>query len=168
MVDLTKKQQAGFDKCYAVYPKKKDIGAAEKAWKKLNPVDELVSEIFNALIAQNLDRKRNPVDKQYLPSLGPWLNSKKWLDHIETSGPERQQSSGQKCACGGEVAYAHENLCVECKAKKSRASGRREIAAQLEKMGLYKKGDNLEKLNEVCRKFLLENKGRILTKMMVK
>jgi hypothetical protein len=69
-----------FEKFWSVYPKKKNRGDAEKAFKKLNPDNELLQTILDAVegAAKGTDWLKN--DGQFIPYPATWLNAKGWLD----------------------------------------------------------------------------------------
>ena len=69
-----------FSKWYSNYPKKVSRGTAEKAWKKLNPQEQLdaitgLNRLLPTLIA---------TEKQYIPMPSTWINGKRWMDETET------------------------------------------------------------------------------------
>ena len=165
---LNKTQQERFEKCYAIYVKKVSVGDARKAWKQINPDEELTKTIFFAIQAQNIDRRSNPVDKQYLPAFGPWLRAGKWLDEIQSSAEARERNDLGKCKCGQPVSYAHEGLCSNCRHQASRRNHRKEIADILEKMGIYNPGETQAELNAKCKKYLTENRKDVIYNLSVK
>lgn len=87
---LTKTQLARFKLFWDAYPRKENKGAAERAWKKINPDDALTQAIVNAVgQAQKLDNRFR--DKQYIPHPSTWLNGRGWEDEYDTgrSPPQR-------------------------------------------------------------------------------
>lgn len=71
-----------FDQFWQTYPKKKSKGAAERAWKKLNPAPDLAERIL-----ESVERAKNSVDwrkegGQFIPYPASWLNAKGWLDEV--------------------------------------------------------------------------------------
>lgn len=151
---LNKTQQDQFNRAYEVYQKKGSRGQAEKTWAKWAFSEDDTRMIFQAIIAQNRARRENPVDKKYLPLFSSWLNAKQWLDPIESSIDNQSTGSLGKCKCGGEISFALEGLCSDCRHQLSRINQRQEVADILEKMGIYVPGDDQETLNEKCKKFL--------------
>lgn len=87
---MTVAMQARFDRFYQAYPRKRSRGVAEKAFSKLNPDDDLLETMLSALERQ----KRSPLfaDPQFIPYPGVWLNSKRWLDEVQT------EYTAQQCA----------------------------------------------------------------------
>jgi len=165
---LNKTQLERFNKCYAIYQKKVSVGEAKKAWKQIDPDEELTKTIFFAIQAQNIDRRSNPVEKQFLPAFGPWLRAGKWLDEIQATNQKEQRTDVDKCSCGQPVAYAHEGLCTGCRHQISRKNHRQEIARILEKMGIYNPGETQAELNAKCKKYLTENRKDVIYNLKVK
>ncbi len=82
-----------FEVFWKAYPKKKAKGAAEKAWAKLRPSQQLVQKMLEAI-----ERASNSVDwmkqsGQYIPYPSTWLNAKGWEDETTTGGEVQQTSS---------------------------------------------------------------------------
>ena len=81
-----------FDTFYGPYPKKKQRVAAEKAWKKLTPVEQV-----NA-VADVKDRAKKDPDwlkdeGQFVPNPATYLNGKGWQDEWKPQGRKRQSPS---------------------------------------------------------------------------
>lgn len=81
---------AGFDAFWAAYPKRKSKGAAEKAWRSINP-DEL---LFGTILAA-VDRAKTQPDwrkdgGQFIPYPATWLNRKGWEDEVAQPATERR------------------------------------------------------------------------------
>jgi hypothetical protein len=72
--------KGAFEQFWEAYPKKRSKGQAEKAWEKINPDDELLQTILNAVegAAQGADWLKN--NGQFIPHPATWLNAKGWLD----------------------------------------------------------------------------------------
>jgi len=76
-------ESAGFDAFWQLYPNKKSKGAAEKAWAKIKPDEQLQAQIF-----EGVRRAKTSVDWQkdggrYIQHPATWLNAKGWLDDTE-------------------------------------------------------------------------------------
>jgi hypothetical protein len=75
---------SAFAEFYAAYPKKKNRGDAERAFKKLNPDPELLKKILSAIESA----KRTPGwlkdDGQFIPYPATWLNARGWEDELTT------------------------------------------------------------------------------------
>ena len=69
-----------FPKFWDAYPKKKNKGDAEKAWKSVKPTDELLTQILEAVeVAKRGDDWRKESGK-YIPYPASWLRAKGWED----------------------------------------------------------------------------------------
>ena len=69
-----------FPKFWDAYPKKKNKGDAEKAWKSVKPADELLTQILDAVeVAKRGDDWRKESGK-YIPYPASWLRAKGWED----------------------------------------------------------------------------------------
>lgn len=69
-----------FAEFWKAYPKKKNKGDAEKAWKKIKPTADLVNLLLQSIqTAKNSDdwKKENG---QFIPYPASWLNAKGWED----------------------------------------------------------------------------------------
>ena len=85
----------GFDQFWKLYPRKANIGSAEKAWKKLN----VTSELFNVMLAA-LAKQATSIDwlksgGQYIPHPSTWLNSRRWEDEVSSSSVGTGKPSSQ-------------------------------------------------------------------------
>ena len=94
--------QTRFAQFWACYPKKKSKGQAEKAWKKINPDEQLL-----ATMIATIERAKKSDDwardkGQYIPYPATWLNAKGWEDAFET---ETRQGCDimEKCSVCGRV-----------------------------------------------------------------
>ncbi len=72
-----------FSEFWETYPKKKSKADAEKAWEKLNPTNELVDIIINAINENKKSDNWQQEDGKYIPYPASWLNSTAWLDKLE-------------------------------------------------------------------------------------
>lgn len=71
---------ARFERFYSAYPKKRNRGDAEKAWKAIKPDDELTTTIVAAVeVAKQRDDWRKD-DGQFIPYPSSWLRAKGWAD----------------------------------------------------------------------------------------
>lgn len=81
---LSKKQEERFNRFWHVYPRKENIGAAERAWAKIDPDEELTAKIIEAVQAtKRLDSRFR--EKQYTPHPASWLNGREWLNEYDST-----------------------------------------------------------------------------------
>lgn len=74
----------GFLRFYEAYPKKKQKAAAYRAWRKLNPSDELVDEIVAHVEARKVsDRDWLKQSGQYIPYPATFINGEGWTDEYQ-------------------------------------------------------------------------------------
>ena len=83
---LTKDQLDRFNRWYRYYPKKKSVGEAKKAWKGIDPDEEMTNKIINDLSAQLRykaeQRKSGDWDDKFWPNPATWLRAEGWEDEI--------------------------------------------------------------------------------------
>ena len=72
-----------FDEFYAAYPKKRNRGDAEKAWKRLKPDGEMADRIVAALKRAVSCPDWLKDGGQYIPYPASWLNAKGWEDELD-------------------------------------------------------------------------------------
>lgn len=72
-----------FAQFYAEYPRKTDRERAVRAWKKLNPNDQLIADIMAGMRRQKDAGILNRNDT-YTPYPATWLNGRRWEDVIIT------------------------------------------------------------------------------------
>lgn len=84
-VDMLAQQ---FEEFWELYPKKTSKAACLKAWKKLNPSEELRDRIAAALEAQRHSDQWQREGGRYIPSPLTWLNGARWDDEpAEVAAP---------------------------------------------------------------------------------
>lgn len=71
-----------FDRFWEAYPRKVAKTAAEKAWKKICPDEQLVDDIIIALEQQKTSRAWHNDDGAYIPYPEKWLNGRRWADEV--------------------------------------------------------------------------------------
>ena len=76
-----------FKKFWEVYPRKVAKPSAEKAWKKLNPNEELLATILSAVEVHSKSPAWKKDDKQFIPHPATWLNQRRWEDETRTEEP---------------------------------------------------------------------------------
>ncbi len=81
----------GFAEFWTAYPRKKSKAAAERAWAKIRPGEELQAEILAALEQAKQSQDWQKEGGQYIPYPATWLNARGWEDELEPAAPERRQ-----------------------------------------------------------------------------
>ncbi|MFM0044086.1 replication protein [Paraburkholderia sediminicola] len=87
--NLLRSLRERFEIFYAGYPKKKSKGAAEKAFAKCKPDEQLFADIMSGL-----ERAKTSVewlDKTYIPYPASWLNDGGWADDYEAAAYTEMQ-----------------------------------------------------------------------------
>lgn len=84
-ISLSQKRFAEF---WEKYPRKIAQGAAETAWAKIAPDEELFRRIMDALSAATYSEQWRKDNGQFIPSPAKWLNEKRWNDEREIQIPE--------------------------------------------------------------------------------
>lgn len=87
---LGKVNGSRFDEFWKVYPRKKSIGDAEKAWKKIKVSNELLKKILLKVRELKLSDDWQRENGKYIPYPATWLNAKGWEDEVKL--PEDQYS----------------------------------------------------------------------------
>lgn len=70
----------GFDRFWAVYPKKQAKKDAQKAWAKLKPSAALVDEMIDAIEYQKKGRQWRD---GYVPLPASWIRGERWTDELD-------------------------------------------------------------------------------------
>lgn len=76
-----------FEKFWNAYPRKVGKGAAEKAFKKYKPDDDLLATMLSALSVQKRSEQWAKDGGQFIPYPATWLNQRRWEDV-----PEKKES----------------------------------------------------------------------------
>lgn len=74
--------QTLFARFWAAYPRKKSKGRAEKAWRKLNPSEQLTVEILQAVDRAKTSEDWRKESGKYIPYPATWLNDRGWEDEV--------------------------------------------------------------------------------------
>ena len=85
--ELTQSQLASFERFWEIYPRKVAKESAEKAWKKIDPPEHLVSRIVLAVETQKKVDSRFR-ETRFTPHPATWLNGREWENTYETGGEQ--------------------------------------------------------------------------------
>jgi len=97
-----------FARFWAEYPLKRSRGQAERAFAKLKPTEQLLSEILDGL------RRAKTLDSRflggYIPHGATWLNAKGWQDEHDQEIPKPATSAayGQRPGTANSRGQSHE------------------------------------------------------------
>lgn len=83
-----------FDKLWSVYPRHEGKQAALKAFEKINPDDELLERMINAITAQK--KSAQWADPQFIPHPATWLNGHRWEDEPTKAAPQGKRVLAQQ------------------------------------------------------------------------
>lgn len=81
---------SGFDDFWSVYPKKDAKQAAIKAWKKLNPDDDLKQAIISG-VQRDIAGRWKDAERRYIPNPATYLNGGRWEDEVTTSDAAHEE-----------------------------------------------------------------------------
>ena len=83
-----------FERFWMAYPKKVGKGAAEKAFAKYKPDDDLTDRMIRAVeTAKRTDQWRRD-GGQYIPNPSTWLNQRRWEDELPITAPKQTDDRG--------------------------------------------------------------------------
>jgi hypothetical protein len=71
----------GFERFWLVYPKKRGRQEAEKAWKKVKPIE--YDEVIAAVAIHRACKEWIKDGGQFIPHPASWLNGRRWEDEVE-------------------------------------------------------------------------------------
>ncbi|QBF29122.1 helix-turn-helix domain-containing protein [Pseudomonas tructae] len=83
---------AGFEKFWKLYPKKKSRKDALKAWNKLNPDADLQAAMIAVLANHCASLDWTKDGGQFIPNPATWLNGERWHDVLQPAGGARPGS----------------------------------------------------------------------------
>ena len=69
-----------FEKFWSAYPKKVGKKAAQKAFIKIKPNEELLEKMLKAIETQKRSEQWQKENGQYIPNASTWLNGERWND----------------------------------------------------------------------------------------
>ena len=76
-----------FERFWLVYPKKKNKGDAEKAFRAAKLTEELLIRILSALSVQKQSHDWKKEDGKYIPYPASWLRGRRWEDEDNSAAP---------------------------------------------------------------------------------
>lgn len=80
--------QDRFERFYAVYPRKRSRQAAEKAFAKINPNEQLLAAILAGI--ERAKTSGEWADSKFIKHPASWLNAAGWQDEIQTGYSEAE------------------------------------------------------------------------------
>jgi uncharacterized protein YdaU (DUF1376 family) len=80
---------AQFAEFWIAYPKKKNKGDAEKAWKVISPGTDLIAKIMDALLHAKQSKDWAKESGKYIPYPATWLRAKGWDDEYDVPQGKR-------------------------------------------------------------------------------
>ncbi|QDH59467.1 replication protein [Pandoraea pnomenusa] len=118
---LSRSLRERFEIFWAGYPKRKSKKTAEKAFAKLNPDEQLFTDLMAGLgRAKTSVQWANP---QYIPHAASWLNAGGWMDEIQSTYADAELAviQGFNEVLGEHVGKVDETVFVEERAGAIRA-----------------------------------------------
>lgn len=91
----------GFGSVWAIWPKKRSKGQAEKAWRAVNPNEQLQSRIVAAIEQAKTSEQWRREGGRFIPHLATWLRAKGWEDEYLPAAAEPARSVVELAARGG-------------------------------------------------------------------
>lgn len=116
MTDASDDLQNRFARFYDAYPRKKSRKAAEKAFTKLNPDEQLLAAILAGIGRAMTSGQWG--DPQFIPYPASWLNAEGWRDEIQTeySAAERAVIQAFNDALGEQLGAVTDTRFIEARA----------------------------------------------------
>ena len=81
-----------FSRFWQAYPKKRSKGQAEKAFKKINPSEQLLATMIAKIEQAKTSHQWQQQGGQFIPYPATWLNAKGWEDEIDMRLPEPERT----------------------------------------------------------------------------
>jgi hypothetical protein len=86
-----------FDRFWSAYPRHTGKQAAEKAFLRLNPDDDLLGIMLKAITAWSKSEQWTKDGGQFIPHPATWLNGKRWEDELpKAAGPHVKTVTAQQ------------------------------------------------------------------------
>jgi len=79
--------QTAFARFWAVYPKRKSKGQAERAFFSISPDEQLLQTILSAVERAKTTEEWTKQRGKYVPHPASWLSAKGWEDELEVEQP---------------------------------------------------------------------------------
>jgi hypothetical protein len=115
-----------FERFWVAYPKKKAKDAAQRAWTKRRPNDDLLTVMLRALERQKSSPDWQKESGRYIPFPATWLNQARWTDEVEIDLVEPQRvpecPHAPQCDAPGRWACQNKTLLEAARAAKAEAS----------------------------------------------
>lgn len=93
-VAVARNTLAPFGAFWAVYPRKKSKGQAEKAWLKIKPDEQLTERILHAVERAKTSADWMREGGRFIPHPATWLNAKGWEDEAPLSASATRHADG--------------------------------------------------------------------------
>lgn len=118
-------QVSGFDLFWSAYPRKRNKGAAWKAWKTIKPGAGLLAEILRALEMARANEDWRREGGRFIPYPASWLNARGWEDEHEVNVVPLPESAGRQGESARVAASieALESLFGGCHGEKDISAG---------------------------------------------
>ncbi|WNC90930.1 replication protein [Paraburkholderia sp. FT54] len=119
--NLSRSLRERFEIFWASYPRKRSKKAAEKAFAKVNPDEQLFNDLMAGLErAKTSEQWRNP---QYQPHAATWLSDGGWMDEIQAAYTDDELAviRAFNQALGERIGTVDEGVFVEARAGAIRA-----------------------------------------------
>ena len=90
---VTRETVESFEAFWKEYPNKKAKPDAIKAWRKLNPDEELAGRIMAGLSKWKTSDQWTRDDGRFIPYPATWLNSRRWEDEVSVATRRGQNAT---------------------------------------------------------------------------
>ena len=85
-----------FDQFWTAYPRKEDKENARKAFAKLEPDGDLLTEILSAIEKQRQSAQWQENGGKFIPYPASWLNGKRWQDEVKPASVQQKTVVAQQ------------------------------------------------------------------------
>lgn len=118
--------QTKFDRFWSAYPKHQSKPQALRAFSKVDPDDELMEQIMNAIEIQKQSDQWTKDGGQFIPLPATWLNNSRWEDDVLPSSTRKKAVPAQDFPqrdYGGVQDEMMDSLAKEIEAMRSQEVG---------------------------------------------